>query len=69
MTPLIYASAPLDPLKSGFDPDGAEQLKGKLVGYNKWIGTAGKMGYNLFINSLTSVLQELYVAFTYRGIP
>jgi len=38
--------------KSGFDPDGAEELKGKLVGYNKWIGTA-----------------ELYVAFTYRGIP
>jgi len=38
--------------KNGFDPDGAEQLKGKLVGHNKWIGTA-----------------ELYVAFTYRGIP
>ena len=35
-------AAYLDPLKSGFDPDGAEQLKGKLVGHNKWIGTAGK---------------------------
>ena len=35
-------AACLDPLKSGFDPDGAEQLKGKLVGHNKWIGTAGR---------------------------
>jgi hypothetical protein len=34
--------ARLNPFKSGFDPDGAEQLKGKLVGHNKWIGTAGK---------------------------
>lgn len=38
--------------KHGFDPEGAEGLKGKLVGHKKWIGTA-----------------ELYVAFTYRGIP
>ncbi|KAH9004936.1 DUF1671-domain-containing protein [Lactarius hatsudake] len=38
--------------RHGFDPEGAEGLKGKLVGHNKWIGTA-----------------ELYVAFTYRGIP
>jgi hypothetical protein len=35
-------AACLDTLKSGFDPDGAEQLKGKLVGHKKWIGTAGK---------------------------
>ncbi|KAH9966445.1 peptidase family C78-domain-containing protein [Russula dissimulans] len=38
--------------KSGFDPDGAQKFKGKLVGRKKWIGTA-----------------ELYVAFTYKGIP
>ncbi|KAI9466004.1 peptidase family C78-domain-containing protein [Lactarius psammicola] len=38
--------------RHGFDPEGAEGLKGKLVGRMKWIGTA-----------------ELYVAFTYRGIP
>ncbi|KAH9001470.1 DUF1671-domain-containing protein [Lactarius akahatsu] len=38
--------------KHGFDPEGAEGLKGELVGHKKWIGTA-----------------ELYVAFTYRGIP
>ncbi|KAI9446654.1 peptidase family C78-domain-containing protein [Lactarius indigo] len=38
--------------RHGFDPEGAEGLKGKLVGHKKWIGTA-----------------ELYVAFTYRGIP
>ncbi|KAI0306763.1 peptidase family C78-domain-containing protein [Multifurca ochricompacta] len=36
----------------GFDPEGAQGLRGKLVGHRKWIGTA-----------------ELYVAFTYRGIP
>lgn len=32
-----------DPLASGFDPEGAEKLKHKLVGHNKWIGTAGKL--------------------------
>ncbi|KAH9060064.1 peptidase family C78-domain-containing protein, partial [Lactarius vividus] len=37
---------------NGFDPEGAEGFKGRLVGRRKWIGTA-----------------ELYVAFTYRGIP
>ncbi len=26
---------------SGFDPEGAERFKGKLVGRKKWIGTAG----------------------------
>ncbi|CAL1704281.1 unnamed protein product [Somion occarium] len=36
----------------GFDLEGAEQLRNKLAGTSKWIGTA-----------------ELYVAFTYRGIP
>ncbi|KAI0256488.1 peptidase family C78-domain-containing protein [Lactifluus subvellereus] len=36
----------------GYDPEGAQGLKGKLVGHTKWIGTA-----------------ELYVAFTYRGVP
>lgn len=41
-----------DAWKHGYDEEGAEQLKHKLVGANKWIGTA-----------------DLYVAFTYRGIP
>jgi hypothetical protein len=41
-TSVSLRAACLDPLKSGFDPDGAEQLKGKLVGHSKWIGTAGK---------------------------
>lgn len=27
----------------GFDPEGAAELKGKLVGTKKWIGTAGKL--------------------------
>ncbi|KAI0093943.1 peptidase family C78-domain-containing protein [Irpex rosettiformis] len=38
--------------KEGYDEEGANQLKHKLSGTSKWIGTA-----------------ELYVAFTYRGIP
>lgn len=38
----MLRTACLNLFKSGFDPDGAEELKGKLVGYNKWIGTAGK---------------------------
>lgn len=29
-------------LLKGFDEEGAEQLKGKLVGTSKWIGTAGE---------------------------
>jgi hypothetical protein len=29
-TSINLRAACLDPLKSGFDPDGAEQLKGKL---------------------------------------
>lgn len=31
-----------DPLTSGFDPEGAQELKCKLVDHKKWIGTAGK---------------------------
>ncbi|KAI0374736.1 DUF1671-domain-containing protein [Pilatotrama ljubarskyi] len=38
--------------RHGFDEEGAQQLQHKLVGTDKWIGTA-----------------DLYVAFTYRGIP
>jgi hypothetical protein len=50
-TSINLRVACLDPLKSGFDPDGAEELKGRLVGHNKWIGTAGEnSSKNLFIN-------------------
>ena len=41
-TSIDLRVACLDPLKPGFDPDGAKELKGKLVGHIKWIGTAGK---------------------------
>ena len=44
-TSINLRAACLDLLKPGFDPDGAEQLKGKLVGHNKWIGTAGKKSF------------------------
>ena len=37
----IRAGAWIDPFMSGFDPEGAEGLKGELVGHKKWIGTAG----------------------------
>jgi hypothetical protein len=41
----LHQSAPacLDPLTSGFDPEGAQELKCELVGHKKWIGTAGKI--------------------------
>jgi hypothetical protein len=56
-TSINLRAACLDPLKSGFDPEGAEQLRGKLVGHNKWIGTAGKKIFkNLSLNWLISVL-------------
>ncbi|KAI0336376.1 DUF1671-domain-containing protein [Cubamyces sp. BRFM 1775] len=38
--------------QKGYDEEGAEQLKHRLVDTKKWIGTA-----------------DIYVAFTYRGIP
>jgi hypothetical protein len=51
-------AACLNPLKSGFDPDGAEQLKGKLVGHNKWIGTAGKNYIKICLNRLIYALKS-----------
>lgn len=33
---------------SGFDPEGAEEVKGKLVGHKKWIGTAGTIAPKSF---------------------
>jgi hypothetical protein len=36
------AGACIYPLTSGFDPEGAKEFKGKLVGHRKWIGTAGR---------------------------
>jgi hypothetical protein len=48
-TSFNLRAACLNPLKSGFDPDGAEQLKGKLIGHTKWIGTAGKDYFKIWI--------------------
>lgn len=31
--------------RAGFDLAGKEQLKGKLVGTKKWIGTTGELGF------------------------
>ncbi len=38
----------LHDITSGFDPEGAEGFKGKLVGRKKWIGTAGTIGLKSF---------------------
>jgi hypothetical protein len=51
----------------GFDPEGQKELK-NLVGTSKWIGTAGKFMTPETNMSLTG-LQDLWVAFSYRGIP
>lgn len=52
----------------GFDEEGAGQLKGKLVGTTKWIGTAGEHQL-IVLHCAPDVSAELYVAFTCRGIP
>jgi hypothetical protein len=54
---------------SGFDPEGAEGFKGKLVGHKKWIGTTGTIVPKSFHRLADPRVQELYVAFTYKGIP
>jgi len=51
--------------QSGFDPEGAEGLKGKLVGHNKWIGTAGilfhKVGLpSLLITARTRIIRRIH---------
>lgn len=52
----------------GYDKEGAQQLKGKLVDTNKWIGTAGDCCSMAMYHSSNN-LSELYVAFTSRSIP
>jgi hypothetical protein len=53
---------------AGYDAEGAAQLKRKLLGTSKWLGTAG-------LTKLTSLtfyfikFLDLYVAFVSRGIP
>ena len=42
-----YCNAP-HAFTSGFDQEGAEGLKGKLVGRKEWIGTAGMIVYKSF---------------------
>lgn len=56
-------------LHIGYDQEGAEDMRRDLVDSNKWIGTAGMCP--LCFLSLTSLdhTTELYVAFTYKGIP
>lgn len=58
------AGAYIDTLTSGFDPEGAKGLKGELVGYRKWIGTAGR---SVFQNQSISQLITAR-ARTVRGI-
>jgi len=43
-----YCNAP-HAFTSGFDQEGAEGLKGNLVGRKEWIGTAGMMCTNHFV--------------------
>jgi hypothetical protein len=53
----------------GFDEEGAQQLKHKLVGTSKWIGTAGEATNYMLIFANSNINLELYVAFISRSIP
>lgn len=52
-----------DAWRAGFDPHGKQQLKGKLVGTSKWIGTSGKL-----FRCLIQLTPDLYAMFSYLGI-
>jgi hypothetical protein len=57
--------------RTGYDADGAKDLKHKVVGTKKWIGTAGIIIIHSFCWSMNIKFgtSELYTAFTYRSIP
>ena len=50
---------------SGFDPEGAKGLKGKLVGHNKWIGTAGTFAQShsnrRLITARTRIVRRIHL--------
>lgn len=48
--------------RAGYDPEGKEQLKGKLVGTSKWIGTTGE-------TAVCCADPDLYAMFTSLGVP
>lgn len=49
--------------RAGFDIAGRDQLKGKVAGTQKWIGTTGEDGF------LVELTVDLYAMFSYMGIP
>lgn len=54
----------------GFDKDGAEDLRHKLVGTKKWIGTAGVPGVRLLIidaNDKQKSIWHLYQGVSRKG--
>jgi len=52
----------------GFDRAGAKDLK-KLVGSRKWIGMAGQDITVTVLTSMLTIPLDLWVAFTYLGLP
>jgi len=67
----IVASDPYIILTSrvpGFDRAGAKDLK-KLVGSRKWIGTSGQDITVTVLTWMLTIPLDLWVAFTYLGIP
>ena len=49
---FLWQSFTAHPVPQGFDKEGAQQLKHKLVDTSKWIGTAGQQHHVLFITWL-----------------
>lgn len=52
----------------GFDQEGKQQLKGKVLGTRKWIGTTGQDCPKYRI-ARADISPDLYAMFTYKGIP
>ena len=46
---------------SGFDPEGAAELKHKLVGTKKWIGAAGKSSFKVVTHVFSLPYKQNYM--------
>lgn len=68
---IVFCKAYVDNRRSpGYDPEGAEQLKHRLVGTGKYIGTGGLSASQIAaLRPADAPCPDLYAAFTYRGIP
>lgn len=62
---LIYGNG------AGYDQDGKNQLKGSVVGTNKWIGTSGEIVEHLSVVRylIWTLALDIYALLSRQGIP